>query len=349
MSDQLTAAAQALGIPESLVQRSAAARAAETGTTPEEVLASWAGGAPLESAPSPAEPAPTTVEQEPAAAEPDEGSAPSPQPEPEPVPVAAASAVSPAPTTRAPAPATVSPGEAAHLPEVVTVPTAGIRERTNFVIPKWLTTVLLVAPIFALFALGGSATGECGSATELRTDVVSGRLVNCDGSEFTGQQAGGGGSDPVALGNQIFHGSAVAGVNCSTCHGANGQGTAAFPALTGVLTTFSACTDHIHWVTLGSDGTKATGASTYGDTGKPIKGGMPTFGASLTPEQIAAVAAFERVQFGGGNRDEVLVDCGLAEPTEGGGGDGETGGDGSTASTTTTAPSSEAGGAAHHG
>lgn len=332
MSELLTTASQALGVPEALVQRAAAARAAETGVTVDEVLTAWAGGAPMSAAPAPT-PAPAG-EQETEAPEATEAPTPSPAPEPAPEPAAA---TAPAATTRAPAPAEVNAGEAAHLPEVITVPTAGIRERTNFVIPRWLTTVLLVAPIFALFSLGGSATGECGSATELHTDVVSGQAVNCDGSEFTGQQAGGGSSDAVALGGEIFHGSAVAGVNCSTCHGVNGQGTAAFPALTGVLTTFGKCEDHTHWVTLGSDGTKAEGETTYGDTNKPIKGGMPTFGASLTPEQIASVAAFERVQFGGGNRDEVLVDCGLVEPAAGDDGSG-TGGDGTASSTTTTAP-----------
>ena len=64
--------------------------------------------------------------------------------------------------------------------------------------PRWLTTVLIVGPLFALFALGGSATGECGEATELMTDVVSGKIVNCDGSEFTGQAVGGGGPDYLA-------------------------------------------------------------------------------------------------------------------------------------------------------
>lgn len=64
MSEQLTAAANALGIPESLVERSAAARAAETGASSEEILAAWAGGAPapetIRSGPDdePAEPEP---------------------------------------------------------------------------------------------------------------------------------------------------------------------------------------------------------------------------------------------------------------------------------------------------
>lgn len=44
MSDQLAAAAAAMGLPETLVQRSAEARAAETGASVEDILAGWAGG-----------------------------------------------------------------------------------------------------------------------------------------------------------------------------------------------------------------------------------------------------------------------------------------------------------------
>lgn len=51
MSDLLDSAAAALGIPASLTQRSAAARAAETGGSVDDVLAAWGGGAP---APTPA-------------------------------------------------------------------------------------------------------------------------------------------------------------------------------------------------------------------------------------------------------------------------------------------------------
>ncbi len=71
MSDQLTAAANAMGIPETLVERSAEARAAETGASTEEILAAWAGGeAAPEAAPSeaPAE-APEPETKEPAAEE----------------------------------------------------------------------------------------------------------------------------------------------------------------------------------------------------------------------------------------------------------------------------------------
>lgn len=53
MSEQLSAAAAAMGIPETLVERSAEARAAEAGTSTEEILQAWAGG---EAPPAPSEP-----------------------------------------------------------------------------------------------------------------------------------------------------------------------------------------------------------------------------------------------------------------------------------------------------
>ena len=46
MSELLTAAADALNVPETLVQRSAAARATANGTSVDDVLNAWAGGAP---------------------------------------------------------------------------------------------------------------------------------------------------------------------------------------------------------------------------------------------------------------------------------------------------------------
>jgi hypothetical protein len=58
MSD-LAAAAAALGLPEVLVQRSAEARASETGASVDEIIAAWAGGAPPPEASSPVEQPPT--------------------------------------------------------------------------------------------------------------------------------------------------------------------------------------------------------------------------------------------------------------------------------------------------
>ena len=329
MSEFLSAAAEAMGLPETLVERSAEARAAETGASVDEILKAWAGGGEISApAPEPAEePADDSTVEEP----------PAPEEVAEPEPVAPAAAVDEAPQpsrsaaapTRAPMPETVNPAAAARLPEVVTVPTAGIREKTSFSIPKWLTAVLLVAPLFALFALGGSATGDCGEATELRVDVVTGEIVNCDGTEFTGQAVGGGGTNFIALGESIYLGGQITGVNCAGCHGTAGQGAGAFPALTGVGNTFGACADHIEWVVQGSAGFQAQGLTSYGDTGKQIAGGMPGFASNLSAEQIAAVVAFERARFGGADQDSVLADCGLVEDTGGEGEPGEEGGDGS--------------------
>jgi mono/diheme cytochrome c family protein len=174
-----------------------------------------------------------------------------------------------------------------------------------------MAAVMLIIPAFALFALGGSATGECGDSTELDTDVITGEVVNCDGTEFTGSGAGGGGgTDFIAMGEELYNGAP----SCDGCHGAQGGGSGAIPPLTGVTTTFGSCADHIEWVTLGSAGFQAEGRNTYGDTNQPVDGGMPTFGDSLSSEQIAAVAAFERVRFGGADPAETLTDCGLAEP-----------------------------------
>jgi mono/diheme cytochrome c family protein len=344
MSD-LSAAAEALGIPEMLVKRSAEARAAETGASVEEILAAWAGGESGPSAPAPAEPAEATeAVDEPEFTEEPEAVPESPQvtieipgdqPKAAPAPATAVS--------RAAGPTEVTAAEASNLPVVVTVPTSGIKERTNFPIPKWLATLLFIAPLVALFALGSSATGECGSATELATNVITGEIVNCDGSEFTGSAIGGGGADFIALGEAIYQGGEIGAVNCASCHGAGGGGGAG-PALNGVLRVFGSCPDHIEWVGLGTAGFEAAGRSTYGDSNKTVRGVgvMPPFGSSLSEEQIAAVVAFERVRFGGQEPEAALTDCGLAEapeeeaPEEGGEGteNGESGQNGDQPSTT---------------
>jgi len=79
MSD-LSAAAAAMGLPETLVQRSAEARSAETGASVEEILAQWAGGevAPASAAePEPAaEPTEEATTEETLAEEPSEPAAP---------------------------------------------------------------------------------------------------------------------------------------------------------------------------------------------------------------------------------------------------------------------------------
>lgn len=315
MSELLNTASAAMGIPEALVQRSAAARATEAGMSVDDVLSAWGGGGAVPAAAAAAPPAAEAtaeIADESVAPTPDEPAAPAIEVPAQTTPAQPAGAPS-----RAPLPTEVTSREAARLPEVITVPTAGIRERTNSTIPRWLITVLLAAPLFALFALGGLATGECGEGTELRTDVVTGQIVNCDGSEFTGSGGPGeGGFNFVALGERIYQGTEVGGVNCYSCHGRQGEGLGTFPGMGGVTTTFSSCTDHIEWVTLGAAGFRQTGRDTYGDTQRPVNL-MPAFGGSLSEDQIAAVVAYERVNFSGADPADVAVDCGFAEPDDG--------------------------------
>lgn len=93
MSD-VAGAAAALNIPEDLVTRSAAARAAADGTNTDEIIAAWASGgsAPAASA-TPADPAPAT--EEPPPAEPAVEASPAPQP-----PAAPAAPADPTPQPR---------------------------------------------------------------------------------------------------------------------------------------------------------------------------------------------------------------------------------------------------------
>jgi mono/diheme cytochrome c family protein len=191
------------------------------------------------------------------------------------------------------------------------VPTSGLTERIVPTLPKWLASMLLLIPLFGLLQLAGATSNDCGEAGELLADRVTGALSNCDGSPFEGRGTPGGSTDFIALGEQTF--AEVA--NCDGCHGAQGQGGVG-PPLTTVGATFSSCVDHIEWVTKGTQGFENEGRSTYGDLNKPVGGAglMPGFAATLTPEQIGAVAAFERVRFGGVPPEEALADCGLVQP-----------------------------------
>jgi mono/diheme cytochrome c family protein len=313
MSD-LAAAAAALGVPEAIVRRSAEARAKATDTSVEEVLAAWAGGGELESRKT----EPDAVSPKAEAGSPEEPAVGNGKPEvesPEPEPVGQKVEVgSPAAAIGGPPPppAEVSPKEAVRYPVVVTVPTAGLSERTAGLVPWWLAAFLVIIPLFGLLQLAGAADNECGLGGELLPDRVTGELRNCDGSEFEGRGPAGGGTDYVAMGAGLFTG----GPACVGCHGSAGEGGSG-PALTGVLATFSSCLDHIEWVTKGTTGFQSEGRTTYGDLGTPVGArgvAMPSFASQLNAEQIAAVAAYERVRFGGAPVDETLEACGLVTP-----------------------------------
>lgn len=79
VSDLLEAASAALGTPPELVRRSAAARAEANGTTVDEILAAWSGGAPAPAtAATPAEPEAAAEAPEEPTAEPAEQQEPAP-------------------------------------------------------------------------------------------------------------------------------------------------------------------------------------------------------------------------------------------------------------------------------
>jgi hypothetical protein len=312
MSDQLAAAAAALNVPETIVQRSAEAKAKASGASVDDILAAWAGGGPAPEASAPAAPAESETApevddtpdapSEPAAA-PTEPEAPAPSP-----------AAAPAAPSRPPAPERVSPEEALSHPVVVSVPTAGLKERTVTSLPRWLAAAFMVVPLFGLLYLTSNITsaGCTEGGFELAVDRVTGFGENCDGSAFEGRAgASGPGAAFIGEGRGLY-----TSVGCAGCHGANGGGGQG-PAFANVLATFSSCADHIEWVLLGSAGYQALGLSTYGDLAQPIAGGMPGH-ANLTQDQLASVVAFERVAYGGGVADEVLADCGLVEaPADG--------------------------------
>jgi mono/diheme cytochrome c family protein len=319
MSEFLASAAEKMGVPEALVSRSAEARAKASGSSTDDVLAAWAGGeAAPAAAPAPApEPA---AQPEPAAetpATPEPGTAPQPA-------AAAPPAAARRPGTIEPvaAPAEVTPREALDHPVVISVPTMGIAERTLAAVPRWVAFAFFVIPAFGLLYLSGSGSAStvCDDGDIfLQTDVVTGRLENCDGSAFEGRAAGGGGGAQfLAIGQAQY-------TTCQGCHGANGEGGVG-PAFGGVNAVFTSCLDHVEWVRLGTNGFREAGIDTYGVLAKPVGGGgvMPGF-ASLTDEQLASVVAFERIRFGGANPDETFVDCGLVEAEEPADGETENG------------------------
>jgi len=118
-------------------------------------------------------------------------------------------------------------------------------------------------------------------------------------------------SDPVTAGAAIYTES------CAACHGATGGGGVG-PQLSDGMTveTFADPADQIEWVALGSEGFLEAGV--YGDTNKPVGGGMPAFGGTLTPEELVAVIAHERVTLSGEEYDPLVYEELITAGAEGG-------------------------------
>jgi len=320
MDEYLSQVAEQTGVPADLLERSARARAAAQGSEVESVLAAWAGGevvAPAApAAPAPAAPAAAPVEVD--SGVPDKllrrsaaakakregrplndvlaemGLTPEEEAEAPAAPAAAPAATAPVATDE---PSTAATSTDEPEPEDEPEPVlAGF--------PRWLAASFIIIPMIALLYAGSAPNGpDCGTSGQLAVNPVSGVAESCDG------------------GGSVFftQGEATYTSICVACHSADGSGGVG-PSLAGgaVLETFSSCTDHIDWVTVGSANWPD---ATYGDNNKAVLGfsgsPMPGYEGTFTPEEIASVVLYERVAFGGADVATEEVSCGLAEATGG--------------------------------
>ena len=288
MSELVNKVAEILNAPVDLVQRSAEARAAASGVSVDDVLSSWAGGESVEAS-APKEEAPV---EEVSVAEAPKEEAPVEE-------VSVAAAVT----------------QKITKSYSVINETMGIKTNSDTLLPKWLNFSFIIIPLFILVGLiSSSNTQECGERGMLNIDRKSQQAVNCDGSPYEGRGVASTNTiNYIALGQEVYAGAAA----CAGCHGGGGGGGVG-PAFTGgaLYTTFPTCADHAKWIQLGSAGWQAEVGPTYGAEDTVSIGGMPGFQGKLTEDELYAVVVFERVVFGGGNTEEVLIDCGLIETEE---------------------------------
>ena len=286
MGELLAKVAEILGAPETLVQRSAEARAEASGNTVEEVLQSWAGGEAIAASAPVVEEAPVEEVKEEVVVE------------------------------EAPVAKSVTTKVETVIKKVsMANNTMGIKLNTDTTLPRWLNFSFMIIPVFILIGMiNTSGAQECGVNGILDVDRKSQQTVNCDGSPFEGKGvASTNAVNYVAVGQQVYSGAAA----CAGCHGANGGGGVGPSFIGGALyTTFPTCADHAKWIQLGSAGWQAEVGAAYGAEDTISIGGMPGFQGKLTEEELMAVVVFERVVFGGGNTEEVLIDCGLLETEE---------------------------------
>ena len=300
MSELLAKVAEILGAPETLVQRSAEARAEASGNTVEEVLQSWAGGEAIAASAPVAEEAPVEEVKEEVVAE------EAPVEEVKEEVVAEEVPVAKSVTTKV---------ETVIKKVSMANNTMGIKLNTETTLPRWLNFSFMIIPVFILIGMiNTSGAQECGVNGILDVDRKSQQTVNCDGSPFEGKGvASTNAVNYVAVGQQVYSGAAA----CAGCHGANGGGGVGPSFIGGALyKTFPTCADHAKWIQLGSAGWQAEVGAAYGAEDTISIGGMPGFQGKLTEEELMAVVVFERVVFGGGNTEEVLIDCGLLETEE---------------------------------
>jgi ribosomal protein L12E/L44/L45/RPP1/RPP2 len=147
-SETLAAAAQAMGVPEEMVRRSAQARANADGVGIDEVLAAWSGGASITAAapPTAPEPAPEPAPAVAALTAIDEPATPAPPASPPPQPAV--------PIEATPAVAVLEP------PETETSPVLEGRRESPAVLLSGAVGLFLVALLFAFILPALDATPE---------------------------------------------------------------------------------------------------------------------------------------------------------------------------------------------
>jgi mono/diheme cytochrome c family protein len=276
-------------VPVPLLERAAAARASALGVSPEDLVRQWAGVA---------------GDAAPVAAAPAADATPAPAEAPPPPPAVAAEA--PVEPETDGTVEVLEPTAPLPEPEAVALEVEDEPDEVLGGVPAWMAAAFALIPLIAvMYALSVPNGPDCGSSGQLTVDPVTGNAVNCDGSAYGSSEG-----NLIALGEEIY------AASCAACHGAGGGGGAG-PALNGgaVLTTFSSCADHVAWVSLGTAGWPD---GTYGDSEKPVGGFgvMPGFGSSLSDEDRVAVAAYERVAFGGETRDDTLDMCTVESAAE---------------------------------
>ncbi len=286
MDELLEKVTEVKGMPGVLAKRSAEARSKKTGETVEEVLAEWAGvDASSVAAGQTKDGGQATKDATPERELGDDPAEETAEPEP-----------SGPEVTEAGVSEVDAPSE-----DEAPLPRGGY--------PRWLAAAFVLIPLLAVVYILAVPNGpDCGTAGQLLVDPATGLALNCDGSEFGTSEI-----DFMAEGAGVYS-------QCVTCHAADGSGGAG-PAFSGgaLLATFPAgsCSDQIEWVRVGTAGWTEP---TYGATSKPVGGFglMPSFGPTLSDEQLASVVLYERVQFGGQPLEEAELDCGLVEAaTEG--------------------------------
>ena len=305
MSDLVNKVAELLNAPVDLVQRSAEARAQASGVSVDDVLNSWAGGESVAASEAPPPKEETPVEEVKEEDPVEEVKEEDPVEEvKEEDPVEEVKEVDPVATSVA----------TKQIKKSVSFinETMSIKTNSDTILPKWLNFSFVIIPLFILIGLiSSSNTQECGERGMLDVDRKSQQAVNCDGSPYEGRGVAATNTiNYIAIGQEVYAGAGA----CAGCHGGGGGGGVG-PAFTGgaLYTTFPTCADHAKWIQLGSAGWQAEVGPTYGAENTVSIGGMPGFQGKLTEDEIFAVVVFERVVFGGGDTEEVLIDCGLLE------------------------------------